>query len=1524
MARAHVFLSHHPADKPHVEALARKLLDAGLEPWLDKWYLVPGRPWLPAVEEALASARAIVVCIGASGLGQSQDAEVQHALSQAMREPGRLVIPVLLPNAPEKDERPSFLMDRTWVDLRHEPEHALASLRKALLAGKAPGPGARRSGTCPYRGLEAFTEEHARRFFGREEEISELLGRLRKVRLLVLVGASGSGKSSLVMAGLVPAVGTGQLDGSYQWKALKLRPGPRPCHELAVRVTQVLGGGSAMLEELSGRLKDKPSSLSDAVDLSLAGQPGEPRLLLVVDQLEELFTQVSDASEREAFLSALLYAGSVPGGRVHVLLTLRADFMGRCLEHPALAEFVREPHVSYLRAMGRQGLNEAILQPALQEGLTFEDGLVDTLVEEVHGQPGDLPLLQFALEDLWQHRREGQLTWKAYRSLGRLKGAITHRAESLLSRWRPEERAAAQKLFGRLVHLGEGTEDTRRRARRAELEGIHPKLASRILDGLIRERLLTADGEEIEVAHEALIREWGTLRQWLREDRDDLRLRQELGRAAAAWEKGKRADEYVWRGGRLQQVRELRARDRIPLSPAELAFVEASEEAERRLQAEEETRRRKETEAAQREREIQTKLIESQKTSNLRLKAGLIASIVLLLIALVSTWLLRQQSELADQRQKSALKLARSLTTQVQSKLQPIEGTEEVRKELQDQVITLLEELGPEADDAVTLRLRVLSYKKRLELQEDLSLIKKDLESALQTALELAAADPKDHEVRHDLTDLHFALGNIAQKEGQLPQARHHYDEYLILTQRMLEADASDIVAQQNLNFAHMFLSEVSSASGNKKEARAHQEQAILAVQASLKLHPGHFIFEHNLVQNHARLGALLEADELWEEAEGAYKKALENLGPPGSLARIHEPTLYNALTRLSLQKDRPEEALTWYTKASVFAWEQGSKELQSESGRATVAAHYTTLAAFARELGKPEEARGHYEKALALMGPEGLDTKHDRLLEQRAVSYTGLGDLAQEAKKREEARNLYEKALGALEAMATTDSAKTWNLETWNNLYRQLSELAYRLGKAEKEVTYREQQAAILEALLKKNPASVPLRCDQRGVYLRLGERADLAGDLNGAVDLYLKALNLGERLVAEAPGKVLHHRAVLITLRKMASLADRRKTLNAMDLYQKALARSEEALKAFPWDEVLLREQGALHGSLAMLTWERGQRAEARSLYEKAFAAYRRGLKVDPGNRELQFFFAQDNVNLGNALFLEGKTDEAVAAYQQALPILEEQARADADVDEMVLFHLSTLYNRWGLIAEKSGKVEEARLLYEKDLVAMRGLDKQVPNAPSVKSGWWITWSKLGDIAMASGRLAQARAYYEKGLARTKQLATAEPGSLELQRGLGRAYHALGEAQVASGMLKDARASHEKGLERARMLAEKHPESKLLHLDLASSYRGMARVEEASGKWEEALRTYEKALVIRVSLAGGPAHADHPECLMMVAEVELDMAALARRRGEREAANTWLESVEKKLGPVRTKATGLEGNIAALEKRLTKLRQL
>lgn len=415
----------------------------------------------------------------------------------------------------------------------------------------------------PYKGLQAFGEGDARDFFGREAMVERLIGSLTAgQRLIALVGPSGSGKSSVVAAGLVPRLREGGVPGSEHWAIASVTLGPDPAADVRTAIAHAA--------------RAAPSS-ADGLPTSVDGKP----LMLVIDGFEQLFT-AADETRRSQFLSRLASAVSDPASQLVVLLTLRADYYDRPLQHPEFGE-VFVPGVVHVLPMSARELEAAILRPAESVGVRVEPALLAELVAETVARPGSLPLLQFALTELFEGRNGGEVTHAGYAALGGLRGVLSRRAEAAFLSLGAEEQRVAIQLFLRLVRLGRGTADTRRRLTLAEVTdlGTDAVALSDVLTTFGRHRLLTFDHDPatglatVELAHEALLTEWERLAGWIDRHRSALRRRDALVAAVDEWELSGRDPEYLLGGSRLTELDAWSREGSLDLTSREREFLDA-------------------------------------------------------------------------------------------------------------------------------------------------------------------------------------------------------------------------------------------------------------------------------------------------------------------------------------------------------------------------------------------------------------------------------------------------------------------------------------------------------------------------------------------------------------------------------------------------------------------------------------------------------------------------------------------------------------------------------------------------------------------------------------------------------------------------------------------------------------------------------------------------------------------------------------------------------------------------------------
>jgi WD40 repeat protein len=426
------------------------------------------------------------------------------------------------------------------------------------------GVAARPVGASPYKGLASFDVADAGLFFGRERLVAEMVARLAGSSFLAVVGASGSGKSSAVRAGLLPALGEGALPGSGAWLPVVIRPGEHPLREL----------DRALYAALPEALRPQLGAGDDPLRAAIEVLPGGQRLLVVVDQLEEAFTLAAEPGSN-GFLAALVHAAEQAPERVVIVVAVRADYYGRCAAHPGLARLLSANHV-LVGPMEADEYRRAIGQPARLVGARVEPALVEALVAEVADEPGGLPLLSSALLELWQRRTGRAIRMESYIATGGLRGAIARLAEDAYQSLDEADRDLARSILLRLAGPGEGESVVRRRVALAELDVERNQSVQRVLDHLANRRLVTVSEGSAEVAHEALLREWPRLVDWLEEDREGRRLRQHLIGAAREWEERGRDATELYRGPRLSAALDWTTQHNLELNELEREFVTTS------------------------------------------------------------------------------------------------------------------------------------------------------------------------------------------------------------------------------------------------------------------------------------------------------------------------------------------------------------------------------------------------------------------------------------------------------------------------------------------------------------------------------------------------------------------------------------------------------------------------------------------------------------------------------------------------------------------------------------------------------------------------------------------------------------------------------------------------------------------------------------------------------------------------------------------------------------------------------------
>ncbi|MBD2284503.1 CHAT domain-containing protein [Anabaena cylindrica FACHB-170] len=458
---------------------------------------------------------------------------------------------------------------------------------------------------CPYRGLFAFREEDAHLFFGREEFTADLVKAVKRKRFVAVVGASGSGKSSLVFAGLTPQL---RQDPNVQWQIISFRPGKNPFEALATALVSLRQCcPSFSLENILELPEDSTTTRLLELDLAIALQQNHQllhtilekvvqqkfgtRLLLIADQFEELYTLCPEP-QRQPFLDLLLNAYSFTPAFT-IVLTLRADFYSYALSYRPFSDALQGA-VQNLGPMNMKELRRVIEEPAKKMQIGLEAGLTNQLIDEIDQQPGHLPLLEFALTQLWSKQQNRLLTHQAYQEIGGVEEALANHAEAVYAQLTEADRQRAQQIFIQLVRLGDDTEATRRLTTREEVRLENWDLVTRLASSrlVVTNRNESTAEETVEIVHEALIRSWGRLEQWLIVDGDFLRWREQLRLAIRLWENSGHDQGVLLRGKALIDAQEWQLQRAQELNTNEIRFINKSGEL-RELEVKQQQRIRK-------------------------------------------------------------------------------------------------------------------------------------------------------------------------------------------------------------------------------------------------------------------------------------------------------------------------------------------------------------------------------------------------------------------------------------------------------------------------------------------------------------------------------------------------------------------------------------------------------------------------------------------------------------------------------------------------------------------------------------------------------------------------------------------------------------------------------------------------------------------------------------------------------------------------------------------------------------------
>jgi tetratricopeptide (TPR) repeat protein len=959
-------------------------------------------------------------------------------------------------------------------------------------------------GANPYKGLLYFEEADGNRFFGREKLTDELYARLAglleaeadRPRILPVLGPSGCGKSSLVRAGLVPRLARERLAGLLEPRVLVLTPGPHPLEALARPLARLATGDVAAVaetDEFLGILSkvNRTDGLRRIVDA--LPSLGPARLILVVDQFEELYVTPAAPRERETFeaerdrfVATLIDATTDRGGRLLALTVLRSDFFGATQCHPELnTQIARWGFL--VPGMAKQELEAAIRKPAelVQPPYKFPMAFVDLLVNEVLGSPGALPLLQFALQRVWDALPDDPA--ETLDRLGGVGGVVAAEAENIFGCLSKEDQAVARRAFLAMVNLGEGTPDTRRRAKLDEIttsavtaEQEHSVLArfSRPEARLVTLSQEPGSGVTFEVAHETLIRRWDRLRGWLHEGRDDQRLLHRAREAAEYWAQNKGS---LWRSFELEQLKEFAQRVPQDISAGLARFLDAS------LAADVASRN------AERRRERNTLVATA---------SGLVVALILAGIAGWQWRIAETQRSRAERSLVLATDTANGLVFDLAQQFRNVAGVPAATiKDILDRARRLQDQLLGGGETSPELR---RSEAEALIETTNTLLTLGDTQGALAAATQardifrtLVTSNPDSADFHREASISDERLGDVLVVQGQLDAALAAYRDSLAIRKRLALKNPGSTEWQRDLSVSHNKTGDVLVAKGQLDDALAAYRDG-LAIRKALALKdPSNARLQRDLSVSHNEIGGVLVIQGHLEDALTAYR---DGLAIRRALAR-NDPCNSQCQRDLSVSEEHIGDVLV-------------------AQGRPNAA-----LAAYLNGL--------DVAKALAAQDPGNTDWQRDVLVGDDRV-----GDVLVTQAYLDDALSAYRDGLAIAKALALKDSGNTQWQRDLSVSYDRIGDVLVTQGKLDDALAIYRDSLAIKQAFTLKAPSNTDWQRDLAVSDERIGDVLVAKGQIDAALVAYRDSLTIRDAQSMRDASNVWWQIDLVVSLCKVASI--------------------------------------------------------------------------------------------------------------------------------------------------------------------------------------------------------------------------------------------------------------------------------------------------------------------------------------------------------------------------------------------------
>ncbi len=1368
----------------------------------------------------------------------------------------------------------------------------------------------------PFRGLQAYGFEHAAIFFGRDAVVAkaaeQLAARARAGTAFLLVsGASGSGKSSLVQAALVPRLMQPQrIQGMAFLRRQVFRPGggSDPVLGLIESLTRAAGedvglpellGPGQSAADLAAHLRaaaDKPGFVFTGAlgRLTEAGRASgrllgfeEAKLILVVDQFEELFTSATISSDDRALFMRLI-AGLAHSGAVWVVATLRADFWHRAAENPELLALAEGDGRIDVAAPSAAELAEMIRKPAQAAGIGFEThgksglGLDAVLAEHAAAAPGVLPLLSFTLDALYAEdvvKRGGNLlTFATYEALGGLDGAIAKRADEIVASLPESAQAAVPRVLRALATVAQGTEQVAV-SRVAPLSAFPQGSPARaVVDAFTQARLLVAadagDAPTVRLAHEALIGRWEKARAQLASDRRDLETRAVIEQQQARWEKasGRAQKQLLLRDPDLANAVDLAKRWSDELGDKTNDFIAAS-------------RRR----------------------ARLRLQLTAAAAVLFAFVAVAASVLgviAHREQQRAEQALHAATATANGLVFDLAQRFRNVSGVPtSLIKDMLDRARALQEQLTQNGDVPPELRRsqiaalteisntlldqgdskgafeaadrarqlvetllkrepNVADWQRILSIcdvklgdvrvaQGNLPAALKYYETSLAIEERLAKANP---EWARGLAVTQQKIGNVQVAQGHLAEALTSYRADLAITQRLAAANPNNSDFQRDVSLSNNSVGSVLMAQGHLDEALKYFRDGLALAEKLSKTAPGNVLWLRDVSVSQDKVGDVLLAKGELAGAMASFKASLairEKLAKsdPGNAGWQRDLLIgYNKVGDvLKVQGDLPG-ALQAYQQHLAIAERLVKSDPANARWQDDLVTAHNRIGDLLMAQGKPAQALQSFRAGLSIAERQAkADPSSADWQDELSLSFSKIADALAAQGDLAGAETAYRQCLKIGEHLAQSDKANGARQRDLAVDYERLGDIQKRQGKLPDALESYRKAVSLMLTLAALEPGNPAWQRDLAVADNMVGDTLILQNSLPKALEAYQAALDIAKTLVKAQPDNALWQRDLLFTYNRVGMLlATQNKPAEAEAAYQASLVIAERMAKLQPTNIRAQRDLALGYDLTGEAQRRQGNLAGALKSFQAGAAVRAALLKTDPANTAWQHELAVTEDKIGDLQRRQGDLPAALKSYQQALDILRQLVARDGD-NAAWQRDLAIAYNNVGDALTAQKDMTSALQSYQAAQAIAQKLVKSQPGNSLWQRDLEVSDNRVGVLLMRQGRLAEAEASFRAALAIAEQRAAQQPGDTGAQRDIAFAYDKIGNVLQAQKKNADALASYRASLAIREQLAKLHPENVLWQTDLAVALDNVGTLSAPA----EARATLTRALAILEALA-------------------------------------------------------------------------